>query len=66
MALFVCWFVFHYHGNEIKISSTMGDIQGVRTIFRSCSISTADILSGTLNFTMLPQHTWHGNMPLFY
>jgi hypothetical protein len=44
MALFVCWFVFHCHGNEIKNSSTMADT-GVRMIVRSCSSLTADILA---------------------
>jgi hypothetical protein len=42
MALIVCWFVFHCHGNEIKISSTMSDIAGVRMGVRSCSNLTAD------------------------
>ena len=27
--LFVGWFVFHCHGNEIKISSMMADIEGI-------------------------------------
>jgi len=37
--LFVCWFVPHCHGNEIKISSTMADIhvEGDRMCVRSCS-----------------------------
>jgi hypothetical protein len=42
--MFVCVFVFHCHGNEIKISYMMADI-GVRTIVRSCSILAADNLA---------------------
>jgi hypothetical protein len=45
MALFICWFVFHCHGNGIKISSTMIDIEGDRMSVRFCSNLTADTLA---------------------
>jgi hypothetical protein len=38
MALIVFWFVFHCHGNEIKISSSIVDMEGERMSFRSFSI----------------------------
>jgi hypothetical protein len=52
-AVFVCWFVFHCHGNEIKISNTntMADIEGVRMSVRSCSNLTKDFLAAL--FTVL-------------
>ena len=43
-ALIVCWFAFHCHGNEIKISGTMTDTAGVRMGVRFCSNLTADNL----------------------
>jgi hypothetical protein len=43
--VFVCVFVFHCYGNEINISSTIADIEGIRTSVRSCSSLTADNLA---------------------
>ena len=41
----MCWFVFHCHGNEIKISSMMADTEGIKTNVRTCSNLTADTLA---------------------
>jgi hypothetical protein len=56
LKLIVCWFVFHCHGNELKISSTMADIGGVRRRVRSCSNLTEDSLAALLTVKKVPQH----------